>query len=153
MIIAMSDVRPEHPEQPELSEPATGPVFTAPPAAPTPPPPVAPSVVYVPQPPSRLNKVAAWVGIVAGSVFTVAVIFGTGFIVGKHVGDGPRYHHRGPEMMLRPGPAMFPMGPPPGGGGFERGPGFPGPFGPGGPMIEIPRPPAPPSGAPTAPPR
>ena len=36
---------------------------------------------------------AAWVGIIAGSVFTVAVIFGTGFIVGKHVGDDPRLAH------------------------------------------------------------
>ncbi|MDG4665150.1 hypothetical protein [Mycobacterium sp. 236(2023)] len=146
----MNDVRPEQPEQPELSEPATGPVLTPPPAAHTPPPPVAPQVVYVPQPPSRLNKIAVWVGIVAGSVFTVAVIFGTGFVVGKNVGDdGPRFHHRGSEMMLRPGPAMFPMGPPP--GGLERGPGFAGPFGPGGPMIEVPRPPGPPAQAPASP--
>ncbi|MCZ0728825.1 hypothetical protein [Mycolicibacterium iranicum] len=145
----MSDIRPEQPEQSEQVEPPTGPVLTAPLAAAPPPPPVAPQTIYVPQPPSRLNKVAAWVGIVAGSVFTVAVIFGTGFIVGKHVGDGPRDHFRGTEMVVRPGPAMFPMGPP---GGFERGPGFAGPFGPG-PMIDVPRPPGPPAQAPTTQPR
>ncbi|VEG58216.1 Conserved protein of uncharacterised function, proline rich protein [Mycolicibacterium aurum] len=87
----------------------------------------APQTVYVPQRPSRLIQVAAWVGIVAGAVFIVAVIFGTGFVLGKNVGDGQRYHHRGHEMMQRPGPGMFPPG------GFERGPGFPGSFGPGGP--------------------
>lgn len=143
----MSDVRPEQPEHNEQVEPPTGPVLTTPPAAAPPPPPVAPHPIYVPQPPSRLNKVAAWVGIVAGSVFTVAVIFGTGFVVGKHAGDSPRHDMRGHEMVMRPGPAMFPMGPP---GGFERGPGFAGPFGPGGPMIDTPRPPA---QSPTAQPR
>jgi hypothetical protein len=103
--------------------------------------------VYVQQPPSRLNKAAAWVGIVAGSVFIVAVIFGTGFVVGKHSGgDGPRGHHGGNEMILHPGPPPFPMGPR---GDFERGPGFPGPFGPG-PMIDAPGSPAAP-GSPTAP--
>jgi hypothetical protein len=146
---------------PEDSEPATGPVLTPPPAV-TPPPaapaPQAtepPQTIYVQQPSSRLNKVAAWVGIVAGSVFIVAVIFGTGFFLGAHVGDGARGHHRGQEMMMRPGPAMFPMGPR---GEFERSPGFAGPFGPGGPMIGAPRPPAGPGGpggsdTTTAPPR
>lgn len=140
---------------PENSEPATGPVLTPPPVQQTPPPPTyapePPQTVYVQQS-SRLNKVAAWVGIVAGSVFIVAVIFGTGFMVGKHAGGGPRDHHGGQEMLLRPGPQMFPMGPP---GQFSRGPGFSGPFGPGGPMIELPRSPGGPgSAAPTpAPPR
>src|SRR5881628_2150046 len=32
--------------------------------------------------PSRLNKVAAWVGIVAGSLVIVAVLFGSGFYFG-----------------------------------------------------------------------
>jgi hypothetical protein len=92
--------------------------------------------------------VAAWVGIVAGSVFVVAVIFGTGFVLGAHTGgDGPRGHHRGQEMMMRPGPAMFPTGPR---GEFERGPGNAGPFGPGGPMIEAPRSPGAPGGSDTA---
>lgn len=63
---------------------------------------------------SRLNRVAAWVGIVAGVVFIVAVIFGTGVIVGKHSG-GPRggferHHERAILHRMGP-PPMFPMGP------------------------------------------
>ncbi|MCH9642559.1 MAG: hypothetical protein K0U69_09210 [Actinomycetia bacterium] len=111
-----------------------------------------PQPVYV-QESSRLSKVAAWVGIVAGSLFIVVVIFGTGFVIGKQVGDGPRGHHRGGhETGRQPGPAMPPMGPR---GDFERRPGFAGPFGPGGAIIEIPRPPAGGSGpdAPAGPPR
>lgn len=128
----------------------TGPVSTPPPDQPAVPP-APPQTVYVQQPPSRLNKAAAWVGIAAGSVFIVAVIFGAGFLVGKNVGDGPRHHHSGIEMSGPAGPVMFPMGPP---GGFERGPGFAGPFGPGGPMIEVPRQPGGPSTpTPGAPPR
>ena len=67
-------------------------------------------------------------GIVAGVVFIVAVIFGTGFMVGKHSG-GPRFdHHREFAMFHRGGPPpMFPMGPR---GQFERGP-FMFPDGPG----------------------
>lgn len=109
--------------------------------------PEAPRTVYVPQPPSRLNKAAAWVLIAAGSVFIVAVIFGAGFVLGMNVGDGSGHHHRGHEMVLRPGGGMVPPG------GFERGPGGHGPFGPG-PMIDGPRQPGGP-GAPatTAPPR
>ena len=126
----------------ESSEPATGPVLTQPPATATA---VAepPQTIYVAQPPSRLNKAAAWVGIVAGSVFIVAIIFGTGFFLGAHAGHGPRDHHRGQEMMQRPGPPMFPTGPR---AEFERGPTYPGPFGPGGPRIDAPRPPAAPGG-------
>ncbi|MGD9619055.1 MAG: hypothetical protein AB7G47_03240 [Mycolicibacterium sp.] len=111
------------PEVSDTPPTATGPVLA--------PPPVGPPIGYVGEP-SRLNKAAAWVGIVAGSLFIVAVIFGTGFFLGKQVGDGARgHHHRGHELMLRPGPAMPPMGP--------RSPGFAGPFGPGGPVIEVPR--------------
>ncbi|MCH9667261.1 MAG: hypothetical protein K0U76_01055 [Actinomycetia bacterium] len=136
-------------------EPATGPVLTPPPASPQPAfAPVGPPPVYVRES-SRLNKAAAWVGIVAGSLFIVAVIFGSGFYLGKEVGDddgeGPRGHHRGGhDMMMRPGQGMPPMGP----REFERRPGFAGPFGPGGPIIEIPRPPEGSGGpATTAPPR
>ncbi|KRE26830.1 hypothetical protein ASG82_09920 [Mycobacterium sp. Soil538] len=128
----------------DQNEPATGPVLTPPPTYQEPPP-VPPQPVYVEQS-SRLNKAAAWVGIVAGSLFVVVVIFGAGFLTGKAVSNGHRGDYdRGHEMMMRPGPAMFPMGPP---GGMQRGPAFPGPFGPGGQIIEIPRPPG---GAPTAP--
>ncbi len=105
-----------------------------------------PQTVYLPQRPSRLNKAAAWVGIVAGLVFIVAVVFGSGFVLGKSVGDGPRHQHRGHEM----GPGMAPSGMP---GGFGRGPGFHGPLG-DGPVMEAPRRPGAPSApATTAPPR
>lgn len=139
----------------ESSDPATGPVRTQPPAGTQPAfAPVGPPPVYV-SGTSRLNKAAAWVGIVAGSLFIVAVIFGSGFYLGKEVGDdgkGPRGHHRGGhDMMMRPGHGMPPMGP----REFQRGPGFAGPFGPGGPMIDVPRPPGGSGGpeATTAPPR
>ena len=59
-------------------EPATGPLATAEPAT-------APAVVESPRH-SRLNAVAAWVGIVAGVVFIVAVIFFSGFFLGAHSG-------------------------------------------------------------------
>ena len=38
--------------------------------------------------PSRLNQVAAWVGIVAGIVFIVGSVFFTGFILGHRGGHG-----------------------------------------------------------------
>jgi len=72
-------------------------------------------------------QAAAWVGIVAGTVFIVAVVFFSGFILGRHSDgggrgwDGPRQHH---EMMFRDGPPGPPMMGP--GQGFGPGPG-PGP--------------------------
>lgn len=137
----MSDPTPP----PESSEPVTGPVTTPPSAPPSSATPANPQPVYV-QESNRLNKVAAWVGIVAGSVIVVAVIFGTGFFVGKEVGEGSRGDNRGHHMMVGPGMPMFPMAPR---GEFERGPGSPGPFGPGGPMIEMPRSPGGPGGSET----
>src|SRR5690349_14697187 len=118
------------------SEPATGPVATAPPPA------EAPAVVTEPRRSGRLNAVAAWVGIVAGVVFIVAVVFFSGFFLGAHSGghrggwhhgDGDREFgiiHQGP-------PPMFPMGPPR--GEFER----PFPMGPGGPNFQGPQGPGP----------
>jgi hypothetical protein len=109
-------------EEPDNSTSATAPVVvTAPPATPAPP---------APARHSRVTQVAAWVGIVAGVTFVVAVVFFSGFVLGKSSGGGG--HHRGPDremtMFQRGGP---PMGPPhiffPGGSG---GPGF-GPDGPG----------------------
>jgi hypothetical protein len=79
--------------------------------------------------------VAAWVGIVAGVIFIVAVVFFSGFFLGAHsggghVGWGHGHRHHG-SMMHRGGPPMFPMGPR---GDFDRpGPGMQPPFGPGGP--------------------
>lgn len=72
-----------------------------------------------------------WVGIAAGAVFIVAVVFFSGFFIGKH--SGPGYGHlRGPggvHSLHRGGPP--PMGP----AGEWPGPGRMGPgrMGPGGP--------------------
>ncbi|WP_234835012.1 hypothetical protein [Mycolicibacterium stellerae] len=117
-------------ESTSTPEPATAPVATASPSS---------QPTYVEREPrrSRLPAVAAWVGIVAGVVFIVAVIFFSGFILGAHAG-GNRGHHGGGDrefgMFHRGGPPpMFPMGPvgpmgPMGPPRFERPP-----FGPGGP--------------------
>ena len=59
---------------------------------------------------NTLSRVAAWVGIVAAIVFIVAVIFFSGFYIGRQAGgwyhDGYRVHHHPGEMM---GPGQ--MGP------------------------------------------
>jgi hypothetical protein len=133
-----------------MSEPTTTPEpATAPVATTTPPQPA-----YVEREPrrSRLTAVAAWVGIVAGVVFVVAVIFFSGFILGAHSG-GQRGHEGGGGrdfgMTHRGGPPpmfeMGPMGPP----RFERPP-F-GPGGPGGPGSQQEQPPSPPTSAPARP--
>ncbi|WP_207766317.1 hypothetical protein, partial [Mycolicibacterium boenickei] len=89
--------------------------------------------------PSRLMQALAWVGIAAGTVFIVAVVFGTGFFLGAHSG-GDGHHHRGGHD--RGGMMMFHRGGPDGGPGQMGprhgmmppwGPGGPGSFGPGGP--------------------
>ncbi|WP_242639966.1 hypothetical protein [Mycolicibacterium sp. S2-37] len=107
----------ETPSTPSSLEAPTGPVVTA-----TPP-------TREPRRGNRLNVVAAWVGIVAGVVFIVAVIFGTGFVLGAHSGGhGGGDRGPGPMMIHRggpPPPMMFPMGPR---AQFE----LPGPDGPGG---------------------
>jgi len=115
------------------SEPATAPV-------PPPPPVVAPA----PPRRSRLTAVAAWVGIVAGVVFIVAVIFFSGFVLGLAAdGQHGRHHHgeRGLAVFHGGPPMMPPMG------RF--------PHGPMGPGFQPPQPPEPPSSAPgtTAPSR
>ena len=79
----------------------------------------------------RLHRALAWVGIVAGVVFIVAVIFFTGFFLGRGSGG---YHgwHRFPGgqgsgcPMMQNGGMMRPGGP----GGMEpddMGPGMTGP--------------------------
>ncbi|MDV3136700.1 hypothetical protein DQP55_17210 [Mycolicibacterium sp. GF69] len=68
--------------------------------------------------PNRLTQSAAWVGIAAGVVFIVAVIFFSGFFVGKQYDGG---HRDGREMycprgmmerggMMGPGQTMGPGG-------------------------------------------
>jgi hypothetical protein len=102
--------------EPQIQPPHPGP--------PPPPPPYAPKH-------SRLYQVAAWVVIVAGTVFVISVIFFTGaFVAGR---DHPFRHHPGmygpggPEgMVVFPGPFPPGMGP-----GWPGGPMMPGPFGPG----------------------
>ncbi len=115
MMADMSD-SPEHPT--ETTGPLSAQTTTAAPPPPSPPGP--PAYVAQPQPykQSRLNQVAAWVGIVAGSVFIVAVIFGTGFVLGQHSGDRGFDRHEAVMFKHRADPA-FPMGPM---GQFERGP-------------------------------
>jgi hypothetical protein len=44
--------------------------------------------------PGRLIQALAWVGIVAGIVFIVAVVFFSGFVIGKHSGTSGWGHHR-----------------------------------------------------------
>jgi hypothetical protein len=72
-----------------------------------------------------VNQVLAWMGIAAGAVFIVAVVFFSGFFIGRSTDDfggNHGYHHGtpGPGMM---GPSM--MGP--------QGPSGPGQMGPGSP--------------------
>ncbi|WP_390893514.1 hypothetical protein [Mycobacterium deserti] len=100
------------------SEPVTGPVTAATPAA---------TAYQEPRRRSRVTAVAAWVGIVAGVVFIVAVIFFSGFILGKssgghHRGGGGPHGDRDFAVIHRGPPPMFPMWP----RGDERPP-----FGPG----------------------
>jgi hypothetical protein len=54
--------------------------------------------------PNRLNRVAALVAIVAGSVFVAAVIFGTGVLVGTHSGGHREAFER--SLHERPESAM-----------------------------------------------
>ena len=63
--------------------------------------------------PSRLTQVAAWVGIVAGIVFIVALIFFSGFYAGSYSSGGYRHggyrHYQpqpGPSCTMWPGPMM-----------------------------------------------
>jgi hypothetical protein len=79
--------------------------------------------------PSRLGQVTAWVVIVAGVVFVVAVVFFSGFFLGRS-SDGHHGWHRG---YYCGGDGTWPMMGP----GGMTGPGGmmgPGEMGPGGPM-------------------
>src|SRR6476619_2887993 len=109
-------------ESPTSPEPSTAPVVAPPPEAP---------VVRDEPRRSKVTFAAAWVGIVAGVVFTIAVIFFSGFILGAHSGGhrghGDRGDHGFVEFRHGPPPG-FPMPPgefgPPPGPGFGPGQGF-----------------------------
>nr|WP_234714143.1 hypothetical protein [Mycolicibacterium chlorophenolicum] len=76
---------------------------------------------------TRMNSILVGVAIVAGVVFVVAVIFFSGFFIGRSTADHRGYHggQMGPGGMM--GPAM--MGPGMMGPGGQMGPS--GPMGPG----------------------
>ncbi len=86
----------------DTSEPTTPVTTTAEPVAAT-----------VERKPQRLYQVAAWVAIVAGTLVIVAVIFFSGFLLGKASdrGHGHFGHHHHPGMMMKPDRGG-PMGPP-----------------------------------------
>jgi hypothetical protein len=92
----------------ETAEHPTTPTLTA-----DPPPPRVGREVHHREGPNRLYQVLAWVGIVAGVVFIVAVVFFSGFFLGRH--SGPAHGHfgshqgRGVHFFHRTGPP--PMGP------------------------------------------
>jgi len=82
--------------------------------------------------PSRLNKVAAWVGIAAGSLVIVAVLFGSGFYFGRET--APKVPDTAAGGFDQGGPMIMPMPR----GQFERpGPG-PGIVIPNGPTFQLP---------------
>ena len=59
--------------------------------------------------PNRLYRALAWVGIAAGSLFIVATVFFSGYVLGQHGGGG--MHHGPSRMMLKPfGGPDGPMG-------------------------------------------
>ncbi|OSC40217.1 hypothetical protein [Mycobacterium decipiens] len=95
---------------------------TAPTSTATAPPP--PPASVAPHQTPKVFKAAAWVTIAAGTVFIVAVIFFTGYALGRHAGHGGYHHrhHKHDAMMLRPGtphagPAAVRPGPGPAGPG------------------------------------
>ncbi|OSC26652.1 hypothetical protein B8W69_15670 [Mycobacterium vulneris] len=75
----------------------------------------------------RVFQLAAWVAIVAGIVFIVAVIFFTGFILGHRGGHHGHHHHKHHHAMVHHrgpgGPGSFGGPGAPGGQGGQNGPG------------------------------
>lgn len=63
-------------------------------------------------PPSRLNQVAAWVGIIAGVLFIVAVIFFAGLVIGRSAGGYYDWQHGYHSAQMAPCKAQHggPMG-------------------------------------------
>ncbi|OBA58836.1 hypothetical protein A5647_20050 [Mycobacterium sp. 1100029.7] len=88
--------------------------------------------------PARVFQAAAWVAITAGTVFVIAVIFFTGFLLGKSSGHhGHHGHHHKHHAMVHPHRFGGPGGP---GGGPG---GWPGQNQPGGPASVAPGAPGP----------
>lgn len=91
-------------------------------AEPPKPPPPEPVPVSAPAPrrPDRLYRVAAWVGIAAGTLVILVVVFGSGFFLGRQFGpmphhgqfqfDGQSQFERGPQRGVD-GSQMKPQGP------------------------------------------
>jgi hypothetical protein len=67
--------------------------------------------------PARVFQAAAWVAIVAGTVFVIAVIFFTGFMLGKSSGHHHGHHHKH-HSMVHPHRFGGPGGPGGGPGGW-----------------------------------
>ncbi|BDX31561.1 hypothetical protein TUM20985_21080 [Mycobacterium antarcticum] len=78
--------------------------------------------------PNKVYQIAAVVGIVAGVVVIVAVIFFSGFVLGVHSGSFGRDHHGGEFGMMNQYGGQ-PMGPGQMGPGGMMGPGQMGPGG------------------------
>ena len=87
--------------------------------------------------PNRLSQVLAWVGIIAGVVFVVAVIFFSGFWIGRVSGHHYGWH-RGYYNCGQMGPCQTGTGPMMGPGGMmgpgQTSPTTTSPMGPGGMM-------------------
>lgn len=84
--------------------------------------------IVVESKPNRLFQVAAWVAIVAGSLFIVAVVFFSGFILGRQSGGGhfDRHGEHGMMMDRQGGPPWEKMQHRHGDFGWPGGPGGPG---------------------------
>jgi hypothetical protein len=114
----------------EKPDSSTEPTATTPGVVPS------PRYDYTNHRPSRLYQALAWVGIVAGVLFVVAMIFFSGFVAGMTSGGNHGWHrgYQGGQMgpngshddcpMMRPGGMMGPGGP-----GGMMGPGQVGPGG------------------------
>lgn len=116
---------PENPTAPEPilppAKPHAQPPVTPPPPAdggPPPPPPTGDPHHRCHHKPNRLYQAAAWVGIIAGSIFIIGSILITGMALGH---DGGGHHGRGDRGDCQmDGPPMMRMHDRMGGPRFER---------------------------------
>ena len=114
-------VRPESPYPPQFSQGYAYPPFSQVPPQ------------FAQEKSGRLVKVAAVIGIIAGSLVIVAVLFGSGFYFGRET--APRPVERSNAGTEQGGPMIFPMPR----GQFDRpGPGIVIPNMPNGPTFQLP---------------